>query len=102
MGYHLILHEDLRAQINALSEERKRDPGGEAAKEYVAVIKGLKALRDGRESDYQGKQLGYGPGSHDLSDFAELKVPRTLCTGQPLGRRRGGWSVHKVAPCQDG
>ncbi|MGY4771760.1 hypothetical protein ACXC9Q_33065 [Kribbella sp. CWNU-51] len=75
MGYHLILHEDLRAQINALSEERKRNPGGEAAKEYVAVIKGLKALKDGRETDYQGKQLGYGPGSHDLRDCAELKVP---------------------------
>ena len=39
-GHHLILHEDLRAQINALSEDRKRDPGGEAAKEYVAVSKG--------------------------------------------------------------
>jgi hypothetical protein len=39
MRYQLILHQDLRAHIDHLHEERKRDPGGDAAKEYVAVIK---------------------------------------------------------------
>lgn len=88
MAYHLILHEDLRAQINVLNEERKRNPSGEAAKEYVAVIKGLQALRDGREGEYQGKQLGYGPGSHDLRDCAELKVP-VVAEFTPGGHARG-------------
>ncbi len=38
-------------------------------------MRAMAALRDGRESAYEGKQLGYGPGSHDLRDCAELKVP---------------------------
>ncbi len=48
----------------------------------------MKALRDGRESEYEGKQLGYGPGSHDLRDCAELKVPvfdERSSGGHPLG-----------------
>lgn len=35
----------------------------------------IKALQSGREDAYEGKQLGYGPQSHDLRDCAELKVP---------------------------
>lgn len=73
--FHLILRPEVRAQVSALSAERERDPGGAAAKEYVAVIKALKALRDGHEKQYEGKRLGYGPQSHDLRDCAELKVP---------------------------
>jgi hypothetical protein len=88
MRYQLILHQDLRAHIDHLHEERKRDPGGDAAKEYVAVIKGLKALQEGRESEYHGKQLGYGPRSYDLRDCAELKVPvfeEFKTNGWPMG-----------------
>jgi hypothetical protein len=46
-----------------------------AGTEYVGVINALKALQSGREDAYEGKQLGYGPQSHDLRDCAELKVP---------------------------
>lgn len=35
----------------------------------------LRALKEEREGEYQGKQLGYGPRSYDLRDCAELKVP---------------------------
>src|SRR6266545_66755 len=87
-SYHLILHEDLRAQINRLAVARNENPNSDQAKEYVAAIKALKALRDGRESEYEGKQLGYGPGSHDLRDCAELKVPvfdERTARGERLG-----------------
>jgi hypothetical protein len=86
--YHLLIHPDLRAQINALSEARKQDPGSDAAKEYVAAIKGMQALARGEEAGYEGKQLGYGPGSHDLRDAAELKVPvfqESNDRGRPMG-----------------
>lgn len=88
MRYHLILHKGLRADVDALSEARKQDPHGDAAKEYVAVIKALKALQEGREGDYAGKRLTRGQNSHDLRDCAELKVPvfeEYKDNGWPLG-----------------
>lgn len=88
MRYHLILHKELRAHINALSKSHERDPRSDEGREYVAVIKALKALQEGREGEYEGKQLGYGPQSHDLRDCAELKVPvfeEYKTNGWPLG-----------------
>jgi hypothetical protein len=73
--YHLIFDEDLRQDINRLSAAYKRDPHSPAGQEYVGVINAIKALQSGREDAYEGKQLGYGPQSHDLRDCAELKVP---------------------------
>ena len=49
---------------------------------------GLKALQEGRESEYEGKQLGYGPNSYDLRDAAQIKVPvfdEYKSNGWPLG-----------------
>jgi len=85
--YHLIIHGDLRDQLDELSRAYKRDPGSDSGKEYVAAIKALKALSEGREAEYEGKQLGYGPSSHDLRDCAELKVPVVERTrnGRPMG-----------------
>lgn len=74
MRYHLILHAGLRADVNALSDARTNDPQGDAAKEYVAVIKALKALQEGREREYVGKRLTSGRSSYDLRDCAQLKV----------------------------
>lgn len=62
MRYNLILHQDLRAQINALSEARKRDPRSDESKEYVAVIKGLKALQEGREGSTKASSLATARG----------------------------------------
>lgn len=36
-SYHLMLHEDLRAQINGLAAARNENPNSDQAKEYVAV-----------------------------------------------------------------
>ncbi|WP_350277219.1 hypothetical protein [Kribbella sp. HUAS MG21] len=73
--YHLIFDDDLRQEMNRLSAEYKRDPNSPSGREYVGVINAMKALQSGREDAYVGKQLGYGPDSHDLRDCAELKVP---------------------------
>jgi hypothetical protein len=59
-SYHLMLHEDLRAQINGLAAARNENPNSDQAKEYVAVIKALKALRDGRER-VRGQAVGLWP-----------------------------------------
>lgn len=86
--YHLIFHDDLRQEINRLSAEYKRDPDGPGGREYVGVINAIKALQSGHEDAYEGKQLGYGPQSHDLRDCAELKVPvvqETTPGGFPRG-----------------
>ena len=74
-SYHLIFDEDLRQEIDRLSAEYRRDPNSPAGREYVGVINAIKALQSGRQDAYEGKQLGYGPQSHDLRDCAELKVP---------------------------
>ncbi|GAA2789432.1 hypothetical protein [Kribbella solani] len=74
MRYHLILHDELRTQITALNAACKRDPRSDEAKEYVAVMKALRALQDGRETEYEGKQLGFGLQSYDLRDFAQIKI----------------------------
>ncbi|MGW6198376.1 hypothetical protein ACWF0M_19680 [Kribbella sp. NPDC055110] len=86
--YHLIFDEELRQEINRLSAEYKRDPDSTAGREYVGVINAIKALQSGREDAYEGKQLGYGPQSHDLRDCAELKVP-VVDEFTPGGYRRG-------------
>lgn len=86
--YHLIFHDDLRQEINRLSAEYKQDPNSPGGKEYVGVINAIKALQSGSEDAYEGKQLGYGPQSHDLRDCAELKVPvvrETTRGGFPRG-----------------
>ncbi|TDO69670.1 hypothetical protein EV651_101715 [Kribbella sp. VKM Ac-2571] len=88
MRYLLILHKGLRADVDALSAAREQDPQGDAAKEYVAVIKALIALQEGREAEYGGKRLTSGPSSYDLRDCAELKVPvfdEYKDDGWPLG-----------------
>jgi hypothetical protein len=74
VSYYLIVHPELKQEIDRLYVAWKQDPGSDAAQEFNAAMKSLAALRDGREGEYQGKQLGYGPGSHDLRDAAELKV----------------------------
>lgn len=86
--YHLIFDEDLRHQINRLSAEYKRDPNSPGGQEYVGVINAIKALQSGHEDAYVGKQLGYGPQSHDLRDCAELKVP-VVAEFTPGGFSRG-------------
>ena len=88
MDYHLIVHPDLKRDMDALHAAWKQDPSSAAGQEFHAAMKAMKALREGRETDYQGKQLGYGPGSHDLRDAAELKVP-VVDERTPGGFRRG-------------
>jgi hypothetical protein len=73
--FHLLIHDDVRAQITRLHAAYKSDPSSREGKEYVAAIKGLKALQTGREGQYNRKALGSGRNSYDLSDVGELKVP---------------------------
>jgi hypothetical protein len=87
-SYHLIFDEDLRQEIDRLSAEYRRDPNNPAGREYVGVINAIKALQSGRQDAYEGKQLGYGPQSHDLRDCAELKVP-VVAEFTPGGFPRG-------------
>lgn len=88
MKYHLIIHPDLKQDMDRLYQAFKQDQNSPQGREFQAAVDALKALREGRESEYQGKQLGYGPGSHDLRDAAELKVPvvqEYSDHGRPLG-----------------
>jgi hypothetical protein len=92
VSFRLVIHPELKAQIDLLAAAHKRYEDGErspenelASKEFQAVMAALKSLRDGREiavneetrqpGQYVGKQLQYGPSSHDLRDCAEIKVP---------------------------
>lgn len=86
--YILLIDPQLREQMGRLHAAHQRDPNSNAGREFTAAMQALTALREGREGDYQGKQLGYGSSSHDLRDCAELKVPvfgvnRTDRDGRP-------------------
>ncbi|MGW7685857.1 hypothetical protein ACWGID_34250 [Kribbella sp. NPDC054772] len=74
MKYQLTVHPELRQEINRLHAAWKQDPNSDAGREFVAFRDAMAALRDGREGEYIGKQLSYGPSSHDLRDAAEIKV----------------------------
>ena len=74
MKYQLVVHPELREEINRLYAAWKQDPASNAGREFEAFRDAMTALRDGREDEYIGKQLGYGRSSHDLRDAAELKV----------------------------
>ncbi|MFF0340482.1 hypothetical protein [Kribbella sp. NPDC004875] len=74
MNYRLTVHPELRQEVNKLYAAWKQDPNSAAGREFAAFREGMEALRDGREGDYIGKQLSYGPSSHDLRDAAEIKV----------------------------
>lgn len=74
MKYQLVVHPELREEINRLYAAWKQDPTSDAGREFEAFREAMTALRDGREGDYIGKQLGYGRSSHDLRDGAEIKV----------------------------
>ncbi|MEV5962709.1 hypothetical protein AB0L70_13150 [Kribbella sp. NPDC051952] len=74
MKYDLVVHPELRQEVNRMYEAWKQDPRSAAGREFLAFREAMTALRDGREDEYIGKRLGYGPSSHDLRDAAELKV----------------------------
>lgn len=74
MNYRLVVHPELRREVTKLYEAWKQDPSSDAGREFEAFRDAMSALRDGREGDYIGKQLSYGPSSHDLRDAAEIKV----------------------------
>jgi hypothetical protein len=61
--------------MDRLYEEWKQDQNSSGGREFQAAMGALRALREEREGEYEGKQLGYGPQSYDLRDCAELKVP---------------------------
>ncbi|MBP2356889.1 hypothetical protein JOF29_007999 [Kribbella aluminosa] len=61
--------------MDRLHQEWKTDKNSPGGRAFVAAVGALRALREEREGEYQGKQLGYGPQSYDVRDCAELKVP---------------------------
>jgi hypothetical protein len=73
--YHLIIDEALKAEMSAGQAAWKADPRSAAGHQFNAAMKALKALQEGREGEYEGKRLGYGPRSYDLRDTAQIKVP---------------------------
>jgi hypothetical protein len=73
--FHLLMHEDHRRHMDQLFAAYKADPTSREGKEFAAAYSAMKALTDGQEGQYEGKRLGFGRDSHDLSDCAELKVP---------------------------
>ncbi|GAA0606103.1 hypothetical protein HPO96_01955 [Kribbella sandramycini] len=88
MKFHLIVHDDFKQDMVRLHAAWQRDPTSPEGLEFQAAVAGLKALREGREDAYVGKQLGSGPRSYDLRDCAELKVPvvaEWTSHGRPLG-----------------
>ncbi|MFI5693007.1 hypothetical protein ACIA58_14265 [Kribbella sp. NPDC051586] len=74
MSYRLVVHPELRQEVSRLHAAWKDDPSSDAGREFEAFREAMTALREGREGDYIGKQLSYGPSSHDLRDAAEIKV----------------------------
>jgi len=88
MRYHLIVDEAMKPELNAGHAAWKADPRSDAGRAFNAAMKAMKALQEGREGEYVGKRLTSGPGSYDLTDCAELKVPvfdEYKDNGWPLG-----------------
>lgn len=75
MNCHLLHHPEFSRDMDRLHAEWKRDQNSSGGREFQAAMGALRALREEREREYQGKQLGYGRQSYDLRDCAELKVP---------------------------
>ena len=88
MNFHLIVHDDFKQDMARLHEAWRQDPNSSEGLEFQAAVAGLRALRAGRDNEYQGKQLGYGRQSYDLRDCAELKVP-VVDERTPGGHPRG-------------
>ncbi len=100
VNYHLIVHAELRQDMTRLHAEWKQDSNSPAGREFQAAADALRALREGRESEYEGKQLGHGPSTYDLRDAAELKVPvfdERSARGGRSGRRTA-WSTASSSP----
>jgi hypothetical protein len=98
VNYRLVVHPELRQEVNRLYEAWKQDPSSDAGREFTAFREAMTALRDGREGDQQyrgSKQLGYGPSSHDLRDTAELKVPVFNQGGTPEFPRQSHRMVYR-------
>lgn len=79
-AFRLIVRPEVRRQITAWAATMKDqnatpDVRAAAAEKFEAATTALAALRDGRDGAYNGKRLGFGRDSHDLSDCAEYKVP---------------------------
>ncbi|TCC33539.1 hypothetical protein [Kribbella sindirgiensis] len=88
MRYLLIVDEGLKPELDAGYAAWKADPRSDAGREFNAAMRAMKALQEGREGEYDGKRLTSGPGSHDLRDCAEVKVPvfeEYKDSGWPLG-----------------
>jgi len=77
--YRVLLRPKVMQQLEALSRAAEtQQPGGLRRRELEALKRGLRALADGREEEFDGKRLGHR--RHDLSDCAEIKlavVPET-------------------------
>jgi hypothetical protein len=72
--FHLLMDDAHRKHMDQLFAAYKADPTSREGKEFAAAYTAMKALGEGREGQYEGKRLGYGRDSYDLSDCAELKV----------------------------
>jgi hypothetical protein len=74
--FQLNVFSQLGDELLELERSAKADPEGEAATKLAAAKAGLRALRDGRESEYGAKKFRalvdqYG----DIGDCAEIKIP---------------------------
>jgi hypothetical protein len=88
VSYHLIVDAELKQDMARMHAAWKQDSNSPAGREFQAAMDSMRALREGRESEYEGKQLGSGPSSYDLRDAAQLKVPvfrEYTERGRPLG-----------------
>ncbi|MEU8222878.1 hypothetical protein [Kribbella sp. NPDC048915] len=75
MKYYLLHHPDFSRDMDRLHAEWTQDRDSRGGREFEAAIGAMKALREAREGEFEGKRLAYGPQSYDLRDCAELKVP---------------------------
>lgn len=73
--FRILIRPRLRRQLAMLEQAAASQPGSLRDREFRALRLGLRALAEGRETDFDSKRLGYSPDHHDLRDCAELKVP---------------------------
>lgn len=76
--YRVVLHPDLAKERAALETAATKDPNGPEAKQLTQLDKGLDALAEGREAEFDGKRMHSIPSKYaEIGDHAELKIPVT-------------------------
>lgn len=89
MRLRLLVRPGFKQDMDRLYEQLKQDPISPPGPEFQAAVDALRTLRQGREDEYEGKQLGYGQPYQQAVSFGHRSQDPAAIAGERLGRERG-------------